>query len=141
MNATPLRTTFRAGTEHNGTVRYRTRVNRALILPILLCGSEVWNPYRGHYFPTWDKTEVERVHLQFLKRFLGVLNISIRNNIVRAELRRYPLKLKLKQWFLSKMKETSLYNYHFSTVVDFSSKKYRGSTGHSNSSYQQRNLQ
>ena len=32
-------------------------------------------------------------------------------------------------------------NYHFSTVVDFSSQKYRGSTGHRNSWYQQRNLQ
>ena len=64
---------------------------------ILLCGSEVWNPSRGYYFPTWDKTEVERVHLQFLKRLLGVLNISTRNIMARAELRRYPLKLKLKQ--------------------------------------------
>ena len=34
----------------------------SLILPILLCGSEAWNPYRGHYFSTSDKTEVERVH-------------------------------------------------------------------------------
>ena len=30
----------------------------------------------------------------------------------------------------------SLYIYHFSTVVDFSSKKYSGSTGHRNSWYQ-----
>ena len=73
-----------------------------LILPILLCGSEVWNPYRGYYFSTWDKTEVERVHLQSLKRLLGVLNISTRNIMVRAELGRYQLKLKLKQWILSK---------------------------------------
>ena len=64
---------------------------------ILLCGSEVWNPYRGYYFSTWDKTEVERVDLQFLKRLLGVLNISTRNIMARAELGRYPLKLKLKQ--------------------------------------------
>ena len=34
-----------------------------------------------------------------------------------------------------------LYIHHFSTVVGFSSKKYRGSTGHRNSWYQQRNLQ
>ena len=51
----------------------------------------------GYYFSTWDKTEVERVHLQFLKRLLGVVNISTRNIVVRAELGRYPLKLKLKQ--------------------------------------------
>ena len=35
----------------------------------------------------------------------------------------------------------SLYIYHFSTVVDFSSEKYSGSTGHRSSWYQQRNLQ
>ena len=51
----------------------------SLIRQILLCGSEVWTPYRGYYFSTWDKTEVERVHLQFLKRLCGVLNISTRN--------------------------------------------------------------
>ena len=54
------------------------------MLPILLCGSKVWNPYRGYYFSTWDKTEAERVHLQFLERLLGVLNISTRNIMVRA---------------------------------------------------------
>ena len=64
---------------------------------ILLCGSEVWNPYRGYYFPTWNKTEVEKVHSQFLKRLLGVLNISTRNIMAGAEMGRYPLKLKLKQ--------------------------------------------
>ena len=52
-----------------------------LILPILLCGSEVWNPYREYYFSTWDKTEVERVHLQFRQRLPGVLNISTGNII------------------------------------------------------------
>ena len=35
----------------------------------------------------------------------------------------------------------SLYIHHFSTVVDFSSKKYSGSTGHRNLWYQHRNLQ
>ena len=34
----------------------------------------------------------------------------------------------------------SLYIYHFSTVIDFSSEKYSGSTGHRNCWYQQRNL-
>ena len=68
----------------------------SLILPILLCGSEVWNPYRGYCFFIWDETDFERVHLQFLKRFLGVLNIPTGNIMVRAELGKYPLKLKLK---------------------------------------------
>ena len=42
---------------------------------------------------------------------------------------------------LCKSEITSLYIYHFSTVVDFLSEKYSGSTGHRNSWYQQRNLQ
>ena len=33
------------------------------------------------------------------------------------------------------------YIYHFSTVIDFSSEKYSGSTGHRNSWYQWKNLQ
>ena len=49
----------------------------SLALPIFLCDSEVWNPYQGYYFSTWDKTEVERVHLQFLKRLLGVLRFPL----------------------------------------------------------------
>ena len=39
------------------------------------------------------------------------------------------------------MRISSLHIYHFSTVIDFSSKKYSGSTGHRNPLYQQRNLQ
>ena len=43
------------------------------------------------------KLKWKRVHLRFLKRLLGVLNISTGSNMVKAELGRYPLKLKLKQ--------------------------------------------
>ena len=42
-------------------------------------------------------------------------------------------ELSLSSWCIA-----SLYIYHFSTVVDFSSKKYSGSTGHRNSWYQWR---
>ena len=35
-----------------------------------------------------------------------------------------------------KQSASSLYIHHFSTVIDFSSKKYSGSTGHKNSWYQ-----
>ena len=45
-------------------------------------------------------------------------------------------ELSLSSWCI-----VSLYIYYFSTVVDFSSEKYSGSTGHRNSWYQQRNLQ
>ena len=46
-----------------------------------------------------------------------------------------------KDFSLSSWSIASLYIYHFSTVVDFSSEKYSGSAGHRNSWYQQRNLQ
>ena len=74
---------------HNLLVNMALKPFDSLILPILLCGSEVWNSYRGYNIFTWDKTEVKRVHLRFLKRLLGVLNITIRNIMVRAELGRY----------------------------------------------------
>ena len=40
-------------------------------------------------------------------------------------------ELSLSSWCIA-----SLYIYHFSTVIDFSSEKYSGSTGHRNSWYQ-----
>ena len=45
-------------------------------------------------------------------------------------------ELSLSSWCVA-----SLYIYHFSTVVDLSSEKYSGSTGHRNSRYQQRSFQ
>ena len=45
-------------------------------------------------------------------------------------------ELSLSSWCIA-----SLCIYHCSTVVDFSSEKYSGSTGHRNSWYQQRNFQ
>ena len=44
-------------------------------------------------------------------------------------------ELSLSGWCIA-----SIYIYHFSTVVNFSSGKYSGSTGHRNSWYQQGNL-
>ena len=45
-------------------------------------------------------------------------------------------ELSLLSWCIA-----SLYIYNCSTVVDFSSEKYSGSTGHRTSWYQQRNFQ
>ena len=44
-------------------------------------------------------------------------------------------ELSLSSWCIA-----SLYIYHFSTVIDFSSEKYSGSTGRRNSWYQRRNF-
>ena len=43
---------------------------------------------------TWDKTEIEKIYTQFLKRLLGV-NVSTTNVMIRSENGRYPLKLKV----------------------------------------------
>ena len=51
----------------------------------------------GINFPPGIKLKLKESIYSFLKRFLGVLNISIRNIMVRAELGRNPLKLTLKQ--------------------------------------------
>ena len=45
-----------------------------------------------------------------------------------------------KESSLSSWCSASLYVYHFSTVVGFSSERYSDSTGHRNSCHQQRNL-
>ena len=57
----------------------------SLILPILFVAVKS-RIHTGGNFSTCNKTEVERVHLQFLERLLGVLNISTRNIMVRSEL-------------------------------------------------------
>ena len=42
-----------------------------LISPILLYGSEVWGPYANLDLVKWDKSKIEQVHIQFIKRILG----------------------------------------------------------------------
>ena len=53
-----------------------------------------------------------------------LLSLSYTAQLLRSE-------LSLSSWCIA-----SLYIYNFSTVIDFSSEKYSGSTGHRNSSYQ-----
>ena len=64
------------------------------ISPILLYGSEVWAPYMNHNCTTWDTTQIEKTHTQFLKRLLGV-NRSTTNILVRSELGRHSLQEKI----------------------------------------------
>ena len=63
-------------------------------LYILLYGSELWEPYLNQDDEKWDKNSIEKVHLQFMKRLLG-LNRSTCNTIVRGDMRRYSLKTKI----------------------------------------------
>jgi hypothetical protein len=63
----------------------------SLISPILLYGSELWEPYLNQDDEKWDKNSIEKVHLSFMKRLLG-LNRSTSNTMVRGDMGRYSLK-------------------------------------------------
>ena len=58
----------------------------------MLHGCEVWGPYEDFDLLRWDKTDIEKVHTQFLKRLLGV-NVFTTNIMIRAKIGRYPLKI------------------------------------------------
>ena len=80
-----------------------------LILPIFLCGSEVWNHIRGITVSFGIKLKLKELIHSLLKGFLEFVNITTRN--VGDELGRYLLTLTLKQWILSNMKETFRKDY------------------------------
>jgi hypothetical protein len=60
------------------------RILDSLVAPILLYGSEVWGVGKND--------NIEKVHLQFLKRILGV-RVTTPNCLVYGELGRYPLDI------------------------------------------------
>ena len=66
----------------------------ASVTPILLYGSEVWEPFTNHDWKKWDTTQTEKIHTQFLKRLLG-LNRSTTNLITRGELGRHSLQAQI----------------------------------------------
>ena len=65
-----------------------------LILPILLYASEVWQPFLNLNDEKWEKTKVEQIHTQFIKRLLG-LNRSTTNILARGEVNRYNLQAQI----------------------------------------------
>ena len=65
-----------------------------VVVPILLYGSEIWEPYLNQDGKKWDANEIEKVHTQYLKRILG-LNRSTTNILVRAEVGRFSLQTKI----------------------------------------------
>ena len=65
----------------------------SLICPILLYGSEVWEPFLNQNDDKWDQNPIERVHTQFMKRILG-LNRATSNTLVRGDMGRYSLQSK-----------------------------------------------
>ena len=52
-------------------IRLALKIFMSQISPILLYGSEIWGPYLESEYPSWDKSETEKVFTQFLKRILG----------------------------------------------------------------------
>ena len=62
-------------------------------LHILLYGSELWGTlFKSDDDEKWDKNPIEKVHLQFTKRLLG-LNRSTSNTMVRGVIGRHSLRL------------------------------------------------
>ena len=69
------------------SIKTLLKIFDACIAPIILYSSEVWTPYINHEYSKWNTNIIERLHLQFLKRILG-LNRSSTNELVRAEVGR-----------------------------------------------------
>ena len=104
--------------------RIALKIFKCQIVPILIYGSEVWGPYQNNNYTTWDKSNIERVHTQFLKRILGC-NIQTSNIMTRGEVGHRPLLLEiLKRYVLYKKnviaRKTSIVNtaFEFETSND-----------------------
>ena len=63
----------------------------ATIKPILLYGSEVWEPFLNQDPIKWDGNDIEKTYTQFLKQILGV-NRSTTTIMIRGELNRHSLQ-------------------------------------------------
>ena len=73
-----------------------------LISPILIYRSEVWGPYANLDLVKWDKSKIEQVHIQFIKRILGC-NVGTSNIMMsRSEVGQRPLLVGI-------IKRTTLY--------------------------------
>ena len=67
-----------------------------MIFPILSYNSEIWGMYNKLDFKTWDRSKIEKLHLEFCKRYLEVNNRAS-NIACRAELGRLPLIIPINQ--------------------------------------------
>ena len=61
-----------------------SKIFNSQIVPILSYGSEVWGPYLGHDFKTWDSSKIERTQTKFIKQILGC-NFQTRNFMIRGD--------------------------------------------------------
>ena len=65
-----------------------------MLSPILLYGSEIWEPYINYNTTKWEKSDTEKVQSQFIKRLLR-LNRSTSNILSRAEVGKFPLQAQI----------------------------------------------
>ena len=75
----------------NLPIKVALKLYDAIIKPILLYGSEVWEPFLNQDNIKWDQNDIERTYLRFLKQTLGV-NRSATTTMVRGELNRHSLQ-------------------------------------------------
>ena len=70
------------------SVKVKLKLFDYFIRPILLYGSEVWLPYISQPSSKWDEKVIEKVHLSFLKRVLGVnrSTTNVRQILVKRKL-------------------------------------------------------
>ena len=93
--------------------RLALKIFQSQISPILLYGCEVWGPYMDYDLETWEKSKIEQVHVQFLKRILGC-NFKTSNIMTRGEVGVRPLIVDIIKRVLSYTKRVK--ERHSSTV-------------------------
>ena len=71
-----------------------------MISSILTYNSEIWDVYAKPDFKTWHSSQIEKIHLQFCKRYLEVSN-KASHVASRAELGRLPLNITINQKILN----------------------------------------
>ena len=76
---------------NNLPIKVAFKLFDSIIKPILLYGSEVWEPFLNQDATKWDQNEVEKTYIQFLKQVLGV-NRSTSTVMVRGEINRHSLQ-------------------------------------------------
>ena len=93
------------------------------------------------FFLLKDRDLYSRIKTNNAKDGTRTRNPSVINRVVQPLSYTAQKAIAGKELSVSSLCNSSLYTYHFSTVIDFSSEKYSGSTGHRNSWYQWRNFQ
>ena len=66
----------------------------SLVSPILLYGSEIWGPHIDYDYNSWEKSKIERIQTQFIKRVIGC-NVQTSSIMARSEVGARPLLLNI----------------------------------------------